>query len=172
MSVENRKFIGIGKIFIETPSVEWNIPHLHFLISETIPKTYEAINLEFGLVSTGESGMEAAGNLATLVHSHIISVIYDGNGYEELRETVRKAFMADYWTEYRGIEFDLAETGDDLSNNIAKHINKAIQESFNDELKKALKQEAGKAANEIISLLSLRAPVVEYKEIKERKNAA
>jgi hypothetical protein len=43
--------------------------------------------------------------------------------------------MSDYWAEYRGIEFDLAETGDDLSHYLEKRINKAIRESLLWEIK-------------------------------------
>jgi hypothetical protein len=84
-------------------------------VSKSGDKIYEAVNLEFGLVAIGESGSVSAGHLANLVCTYILSVIKNGNGYKELREIVRNQFMADYWCEYRGIEFDLAETGDDLS---------------------------------------------------------
>jgi hypothetical protein len=111
MAIEGRNFIGIGKILIDTPAEDWNIPALHFIVSKSGDRIYEAVNLEFGLVSIGESGPDSARSLATLTCSYILSVINEGNGYKEMRETARKNFMADYWAEYRGIEFDLAETG-------------------------------------------------------------
>jgi hypothetical protein len=170
--IEGRKFVGIGKILIDTPAEDWNIPNLHFIVSKNGEKIYEAINLEFGLVFVGESGTDSARGLATLICAYILAVIKNGNGYKELRETVRKTFMADYWSEYRGIEFDLAETGADLSHDLDKRINKAIQESFSDELKKALERGAKQAANEILSLLVIRPPVVEYKAIHEERTVA
>ncbi|MDR0637925.1 MAG: hypothetical protein LBG27_03315 [Spirochaetaceae bacterium] len=170
--MEDRKFIGIGKILIDTPSEEWNIPNLHFIVCESGEKTYEAVNLEFGLVSIGESGMDAAKDLTTLTWTYVLSVIKDGNGYKELREMVRKNFMFDYWAEYRGIEFDLAETSSDLSHDYNKRINIAIRESFTDELKEALKRSANQTAEKIVFLLSVRPPVVEYKEIYEKRRVA
>ncbi|MDR1363565.1 MAG: hypothetical protein LBJ35_05900 [Spirochaetaceae bacterium] len=172
MVIEDRIFVGIGKILIDTPAEDWNIPNLHFIVSKSGDKTYEAVNLEFGLVAVGESGVDAAGDLASLACAYILSVIHEGNGYKELRDIVRKNFMADYWAEYRGIEFDLAETGDDLSHDIDKRINKAIQESFSDELRKALERGAKQAASEIIAMFSVRPPIVEYKEIQKERAAA
>jgi hypothetical protein len=170
--IEGRSFIGIGKIFIDTPAEDWNIPSLHFIVSEVDKKTYEAINLEFGLVTVGQSGMAAAQDLATLACTYILSVIRGPNGYKELRDVVRNPFMTEYWCEYRGMEFDLAETGDDLSHYLDRQINKAIKESFNDELKKALELGAKQAAAEILSLFALRPPIVEYKEICTQRSVA
>jgi hypothetical protein len=171
--VEGRTFIGIGKILIDTPGEDWNIPNLHFLVSKSDENTYEAVNLEFGLVSTGSSGSDSARRLVEHTCGYLVSVIKDGNGYRELREIVRKDFMSDYWAEYRGIEFDCAERGEDLSHYLDKRINRAIQESFNEELKKALEQGAARVANEILSMLTMvRATVVEYKEIHEKRVAA
>jgi hypothetical protein len=172
MLVENRNFIGIGKMLVYTPAEDWNIPNLHFIVSESSDKIYEAVNLEFGLVAIGESGIDSVRNLVNLTCTYILSVIKDGNGYKELREIARKNFMPEYWAEYRGIEFDLAETGDDLSHDFDKRINRAVYESFTDELKKALRRGAQQAAEEIISLLSMCPPIVEYKEINKGQTAA
>jgi hypothetical protein len=170
--VEGRTFTGIGKILIDTPGEDWNIPNLHFLVSRSGENIYEAVNLEFGLVSTGKSGSDSARRLVEHTCGYLMSVINEGNGYRELREIVRKDFMSDYWAEYRGIEFDFAEKGDDLSHDLDKRINKAIQESFNEELKKAIEQGAERVAAEILSrLTTVRATVVEYKEISERRAA-
>jgi hypothetical protein len=94
-----------------------------------------------------------------------VSVIKDGNGYKELREIARNSFMSEFWCIYRGIEFDLAETSDDLSHYFDKRINKAIQDSFNDKLKEAIRHGAGNAADEILSMLAVRPPIVEYREV-------
>jgi hypothetical protein len=106
MAIEGRNFIGIGKILIDTSAEDWNIPALHFIVSRSGDKIYEAVNLEFGLVSIGESGPDSACGLATLTCSYILSVINEGNGYKELREIARKNFMADFRAEYRGLETD------------------------------------------------------------------
>ena len=163
--VEGRNFVGIGKIFVDTPAEDWNIPHLHFIVSKSGEETYEAISLEFGLVFVGKSVTDSAHGLAMLACTYVLSVINSGNGYKELRETVRNKFMADFWCEYRGIEFDLAETGGDLSHDLDKRINKAIVESFREELKKALTHNAKRSANEIISMFAIHPPFVEYKKI-------
>jgi hypothetical protein len=171
LEVEGRNFIGIGKILIDTLAEDWNIPNLHFIVSKSGEEIYEAINLEFGLVFIGKSASDSASGLATLICTHILAVI-NGNGYIELRETARNNFMGEYWCAYRGIEFDLAETGEDLSHDIDKRINKAIQDSFTDELMKAIEQDAKQKAKELLNLFAIRPPVVEYKEVQKGRTAA
>jgi hypothetical protein len=172
MAIEDRNFVGIGKILIDSPATVWNIPNLHFIVGRSGDKIYEAVSLEFGLVSIGKSAVDSVRDLTNQICTYILSVINDGGGYKELCGIVRKSFMADYWAEYRGIEFDLAETGRDLSHDLDWLINKAIQESFSNELMKVIERDAKQAAAEIISLLSVRPPVVEYKEIQEERAAA
>jgi hypothetical protein len=165
--IEGKTFIGIGKILFDMPAEEWNIPHLHFIVSKAPEDVYEATNLEFGLVSIGTSGADAATGLASLTSSYIISVMRNGRGYEEFREIARKDFMSDFWAEYRGMEFDLAQRGDDLSHSFDRHITKAIQETFCDEFKEALTRGAGEMADELIHRFLFRPPVVEYKELRK-----
>jgi hypothetical protein len=166
-----RNFIGIGKIIIDTPAEKWNVPHLHFIVSKCDNETYEAVNLEFGLVSIDKTGWDAAQGLASLACTYLISVINDGNGFKELQETVKKNPFHDLWGEFRKIEFELAETGDDLSHHYDKRINRAIQDAYVDKLKEALEQKANFVASEIHALLSMRPPLVEYKEKEEAKAA-
>jgi len=120
-----RNFIGIGKIIIDTPTEVWNVPHLHFIVSKCDNETFEAVNLEFGLVSIDKTGWDAAQGLASLACTYLISVINEGNGFKELQETVRQNPFHDLWGEFRKIEFELAETGDDLSHHFDKRINRA-----------------------------------------------
>ena len=169
--IGQRNFIGIGKILFDTPAEEWNIPNLHFIVSKCDDTTYEATNLEFGLVSIDKTGLDAAKSLAALLFSYLLSVIKDGNGFKELQELTRKNFFHDLWGEYRGIEFELAETGDDLSHHIDKHINKALQDIVNDKIKDTLERKAEGLAEELISLFSMRPPLVEYTEKEEAKAA-
>lgn len=170
-AVEKRQYVGIGKILFDTPTEEWNIPHLHFIVSKHDDTTYEAVNLEFGLVSIEKTGLDAATGLAALSFSYLISVIKDGNGFTELQELVRKNFLNDLWGEFRGIEFELAQTGDDLSHHFDKHINKALQDILNDKIKAALERKAEDIAEELIALLSVRPPLVEYTEKDDAKAA-
>ena len=163
---EKRNFIGIGKILFDTPAEDWNIPNLHFIVSRCGEAVFEAVNLEFGLVAIGDSGLNAAQGLASLASTYLISVIKEGKGFKELRELVKKNVLFDLWGEFRAIEFQLAETGDDLSHHLYKHINKTLYNSFSDKVKEALERKAGDMAEEILSLLSMRPPLVEYQEIE------
>jgi hypothetical protein len=146
--MKDKNFTGIGKIILQTPSEMWNIPNLHFIVNKADENLYEAISLEFGLVSIGETGEEAGEHLANLVWNYVLAVIKEGNGYKELRETVRKHFMDDYLAEYRGIEFDLAETGKDLSHSYKRRIKIPLQQPDVGELKKAPERNANETAEE------------------------
>jgi len=150
---EKRDFIGIGKIFYSTPEEAWNIPNLHFIVSKCDETTYEAINLEFGLVSIGESGRAAAEGLAKLSSSYFFSVVNEGNGFGELQELVRKNPFYDLWGEYRGIEFELAETSRDLSHYFDGQVRKTIHDLLDDRIKKAIDRKAEEIADDIISLV-------------------
>jgi hypothetical protein len=61
----------------------------------------------------------------------------------------------------------LAEAGEDLSHSLDKRLNKAIQGKFNDDIKAAIRRGAGNATEEIIAMLSMRPPLMEYKELKD-----
>ena len=162
-----RKFIGIGKIFIDTPTEIWNIPHLHFIVSKC-DESFEAINLEFGLVAIDKTGWDAAQSLASLAVTYLFSVIKEGNGLKELQEIVRKNALYDLWGEFWGIEFELAEAGDDLSHHFEKRINRAFKEVIIDKLKETIERKADDLLGEIMELLSMRPPLIEYKEREER----
>jgi hypothetical protein len=99
--VNEKNFVGIGKLLFDTYGVEWNIPHLHFMVDKTPQGHFEATNLEFGLVSSGKTHVKAIQHLAALTHFHVLSVMKDGNGYTEFKESVKSRAMDDYWAVYR-----------------------------------------------------------------------
>jgi hypothetical protein len=168
--VIDKKFVGIGKFLFDTVNEEWNIPHLHFMVNKTDNSNFEATNLEFGLVSSGESAESAAQHLAGLVHFHIISVMNNGKGYKEFIETVDSRTMDDYWRAYRVIDFSLGEKGNDLSHEIEKRINRAIQEMFTKQVKDIIRQKAEKKAEEIIKeyeeITIFKTITVQYAEVE------
>ncbi|MCL2154965.1 MAG: hypothetical protein FWH53_04790 [Leptospirales bacterium] len=147
---EEKNFVGIGKIMIDTkPSITWNIPHLHFLVLSNLDY-FEAICLEFGLVSSGETQEEAAKRLVELIIYHIGAVMDQGGGFEEFKEIALNDFMNDFWSVYRHIEFTLAETKQDLSHEIMSQMTKAIQETFDTKVKEHIAAKAKETADEII----------------------
>jgi hypothetical protein len=171
VSVTDKKFVAIGKFLFDTINTEWNIPHLHFLVDETDSGNFEATNLEFGLVASGDNAKTAMQRLAGLVHFHITSVMTEGNGYQEFIDAVNSRTMDDYWKTYRVIDFSLGEKGEDLSHEIEKRITRAIQEMFNKQVKDAIIQKASKKANEIIEayeeLMAVKLVTVQYTELKD-----
>jgi len=104
--VDQKKFVGIGKMGFET-NKEWNIPSLHFMVDKTISGNYEATLLEFGLISWSETEEAAIKSLVRQTHSHILTVT-EKAGFDELIKSVDDHVMDDYWRFYRKIEFSLA----------------------------------------------------------------
>jgi predicted RNase H-like HicB family nuclease len=170
VSVKDKKFVGIGKFLFDTVNEEWNIPHLHFMINKTDNGNFEATNLEFGLVSSGESVAAAMQHLAGLLHFHITSVMTEGKGYKEFIEAVNSRAMDDYWRAYRVIDFSFGEKGKDLSHEIDKKITRAIQEMFDRQVKDIITQRAEKKADEIIKayeeITIFKLSTVQYTEIE------
>jgi len=147
---EKKDFVGIGKMMIDVnPSITWNMPHLHFLVSDNIDY-FEAISLEFGLVSTGKTQEEATRRLVEQTIFYIESVMYNGRGFEEFKEVSLNNFMTDYWGVYRNIEFRLAEKKRDLSHNIDRNITEAIQKTFDDKVRELISVKAQEAADEAL----------------------
>jgi hypothetical protein len=171
VSVADKKFVGIGKFLFDTINIEWNIPHLHFLINETANDNFEATNLEFGLVASGDNAKTAMQRLAGLALFHITSVMTEGNGYREFIDAANGRSMDDYWRAYRVIDFSLGEKGEDLSHQIEKRITRAIQEMFNKQVKDAIIQKAEKRADEIIKayeeLTAVKLVTVQYIDLKD-----
>jgi len=146
---EKKDIVGIGKMIIDTNSVSWNIPHLHFLVSRNAGY-FEAICLEFGLVSTGDTQEESAERLIEHTIYHIGAVISNGNGFEEFKEIALNEFMNGYWGAYRHIEFCLAEIKRDLSHEIESRITLALQELFDKKVKELITSMAKVTAAEAI----------------------
>jgi hypothetical protein len=165
-----RNFVGIGKFLFDTVNAEWNIPHLHFLVDKTKNDVFEAINLEFGLVSSGKNPIEAVERLASLSHFHITSVMTEGKGYAEFIESAKTRDLDDFWAAYREIDFVLGAKGKDLSHAIERQITRAIQGMIDEQIKKIITQKAEKKADEIIKEYMEATTVilkdVEYTELK------
>jgi len=138
---EKKDFVGIGKMMIDTRTLTWNIPHLHFLVFRNIGY-FEAICMEFGLISTGDTQEESAKRLIEQTIYYIEAVVNNGNGFEEFKELALNDFMSSYWGVYRHIEFCRAETKQDLShefeNRIESNITKALQEMFDKRVKELI----------------------------------
>jgi hypothetical protein len=149
--VDGREFIGIGKMFFNTPDVEWNIPHLHFLVDTQRPGYHEATCLEFGLVAQGSTPEESIEGLATLTHAHIMAVMEGGDHYDQFLSMVDNHAMEDYWRKYRLIEFSLARQGKDLSHNIDKQIERAVRSLISAKRDKALDELAKAQAEGLIA---------------------
>jgi hypothetical protein len=149
--VDNRDFVGIGKMFFNTPDAGWNIPHLHFLVDTQTPGYYEATCLEFGLVAAGTTPEETIEGLATLTHAHIMAVMEDGDHYEKFFALVDNYVMEDYWRKYRLIEFSLARQGKDLSHNLDKQIERAVKSLISAKRDKALDELAKAQAEGLIT---------------------
>ncbi|MDR2509341.1 MAG: hypothetical protein LBC77_01710 [Spirochaetaceae bacterium] len=167
---ESRDFVGIGKIMIDTHSRPWNIPQLHFLVVNASGE-FEAVCLEFGLVSTANTQIEAAEHLVEQVLFYISTVMNEGGKYEELKETAMHGFMNDYWNVYRHLEFCLAEKQRDLSHEIESKIIKAIQETFDEKVREIIttkaKEAADKALEEYHRLAELKVNSVSYFALKD-----
>ena len=146
---EKKNIVGIGKIMIDTNSVSWNIPHLHFLVSSN-NGYFEAICLEFGLVSSGNTQEESAERLIEHTISHIWTVMKNGGGFVEFKEIALNGFMNNFWGAYRHIEFCLAETKQDLSHEIERRITRALHDLFDKKIKELITSIEKIAADEKI----------------------
>ena len=136
---EKKDIVGIGKMIIHTRTVSWNVPHLHFLVSRGTGY-FEAVCLEFGLVSTGDTPEESAKRLIEHTIYHIGAVINNGNGFEEFKETALNGFMNSYWGAYRHIEFCLAEIKQDLSHEFESRIESLITRELQELFDKRIKE--------------------------------
>lgn len=150
-----RDFVGLGKMFFNRGDVSWNIPHLHFLVGEADSQYFEAINLEFGLVSTGSAPAEAIGALAAQTHQYIMAVMEKEDNYNQFIEAVNTHVMDDFWRQYRFIEFSLVETGKDLSHYVDKHIERAVKSIMTEKMHRALDELAETQAANLIAEVKL-----------------
>lgn len=125
--------IGVGKMMLSSEDTEfYNIPHLHFLLTRDAEGGTEAINLEFGVVSSGESADEAVKGLTEVVIEFIhknMSV----HGFSALKEVVATRAMDEDWRHYRVMEFELAEQKRDLGH---AFVNKIIDKVYDEFMEK------------------------------------
>jgi hypothetical protein len=172
VSVEEKLFVGIGKMIFNTPpNVNWNIPHLHFLVDKIDDDRYEATVLEFGLVSSGKDQAEAIERLASQIHYYIFSVMEDERNYQQFIDIVDSYVMEDYWRYYRVIEFTLAKDGKDLSHKMDMQIQRAVKSLIEEKtmalLDEIAKNNAVELVNEAKRMTSFRGDFdFEYKFIK------
>jgi hypothetical protein len=166
---EKKDFVGIGKMMIDTNSVSWNMPQLHFLVSRN-GNDFEAVCLEFGLVASGQTQEESAERLIEHTIYHIGAIMRDGGGFEEFKEVALNAFMSDFWGAYRHIEFCLAETKRDLSHEMESRITRALQEMFDKKVKELItvmaKEAADKAVKEYEKMTAFKINSVTYASLE------
>jgi hypothetical protein len=167
--ITDKNFVGIGKFIFSVTN--WSVPHLHFMVDKAPWDGYEATNLEFGLVSSGKTQEEATQHLALLIRSHISVVLNEGNGYNELIQTVKTHALDDFWAEYRAIDFSLGKRGRDLSHEIDRHITQAIQSLLDAQIKNIITRRAETKAEEVIKmyddLAAVKIVTVQYTKLKD-----
>jgi hypothetical protein len=146
-----RNFVGLGKMFFNKRDGVWNIPHLHFLVDKTDSEYFEAINLEFGLVSTGMDPAEAIEALATQTHLYIMAVMEKEGDYDQFIDAVNTYTMDEFWKQYRFIEFSLAREGNDLSHNVDKQIERAVKSIMSEKMERALDEFVKNQAENLIA---------------------
>jgi uncharacterized FlaG/YvyC family protein len=150
VSVEDKHFVGVGKMIFNTPNTAWNIPHLHFLVDKAAGDRYEATLLEFGLVSAGEGQEEAIERLARQTHLYISTVMQEDENYSQFINNVNDHVMDDYWRKYRAIEFALAQTGGGLSHAIDKELEMAVKKIINEKTSALIDEIARNSAEEVV----------------------
>lgn len=127
------KTIGIGKLIMDTDTQSYNIPHLHILLLQEEDGNIQALNLEFGLVTTAPQGQEevAIENLADMTAMYIKRTMLDGDGFDSFERVVSSCGLESFWAEYRKTEFTLARKKRDLGHSMINKIKeKVIQEIY------------------------------------------
>lgn len=125
-------YIGIGKIVLDSLCTEeYNIPHLHFLLTKNEDGFIEAINLEFGIVAFYKDPDEAVKILIQLLIEYIKRTIEE-DGFDSLIHSVQGDDMNEYWTEYRKFEFILAKQKHDISHDFVRSLTRKIAKEIFD----------------------------------------
>ena len=150
LSIEGKNFIGAGKIMYNLYSNEYNIPHLHFLVSKLENELYEAVNLEFSLFALGNSTETAIASLVELTIEHIDLVLEKGRGFEEVQEKATLHVMDDYWAKYRDIEFSAASKKQDIGHNMEQRFTNSIKNIITEKLQEELIRVVEEEVNGII----------------------
>ena len=159
--MDNKHFIAIGKMTIDSLSAEWNIPDLHFIVNKTPSGLFEATNIELILDSIGSSIEEAIEELIGLTIHYITAVMEKGRGYDEFIDKVNSLAMEEYWREYRNIEFSLARNRKDLSHDIANKVNAAIKNMLAEEIRQQIREVAADVVKTIISNINIQVSTLE-----------
>ena len=159
--MDNKHFVAIGTMTIDTLSAEWNIPVLHFIVNKTHSGLFEATNLELILDSAGDTIEEAIEGLTGLTIHYIATVMEKGRGYDEFIDKVNSLAMEEYWREYRNIEFSLARNRKDLSHDIANKVNAAIKNILAEEIMQQIKEVAAGVVKTIISNINIQVSTLE-----------
>jgi len=159
--MDNKHFIAIGKMTIDSLSAEWNIPDLHFIVNRTPSGLFEATNIELILDSIGSSIEEAIEELIGLTIHYITAVMEKGRGYDEFIDKVNSLAMEEYWREYRNIEFSLARNRKDLSHDIANKVNAAIKNMLAEEIRQQIREVAADVVKTIISNINIQVSTLE-----------
>lgn len=126
--MENFNFIGIGKLILND-TTEYNIPHLHFILSKNTDGAIEAVNLEFGLLSEAENPKVAVQRLAEMLIEYTNRSIKTLS-YDSLIETVKSDAMNDFWKEYRVMEFKFAKVKKDIGHSFVDAITEQIKKDI------------------------------------------
>lgn len=167
LNTDGMEFIGSGKIMYNNFSSKFNIPHLHFLVIQHEKDMYQAVNLELQLFAAGDTFENAIAELVALTTTHIIAVLEDGRGYDELVETALERTMDEYWHEYRQIEFKAAKNKHNIGHNVEQRINNIIKNAISERLKLFIKdfmQRKDAVIEEIVDLLVNCVPDILYQE--------
>ena len=132
-------------------SYEYNIPHLHFLVTRLENGLYEAINLEFSLFALGDTVENAVAELIELIIEHINAVVKYGRGFAELHETAISHAMDNYWAKYRDIEFTAASQKKDIGHDFEQHFTNAIRDIVTERYEKEIEALAQEQAKEFLN---------------------
>lgn len=132
-------FIGAGKIMYNNTSLDYNIPHLHFLVSRTGDE-YLCTVIEFGLYAAGRSIEKSIAESINLTTTYLDTVLRDGRGFDELIERAVNPDMNGHWQTYREIEFKAALVKKDIGHDVEQRIRNEIAALFKKQIDRRVKE--------------------------------
>lgn len=148
LNTDGMKFIGAGKIMYDS-AVDFRIPALHFLVIQYEKDMYQAVNLEFQLFAAGDTPEHAIAELTALTTTHILTVLKEGNGYNELRHTALLDTMNEYWRQYRAMAFMSSEV-----QNIGGSVYKYLLNKQEAKIIELIQTQKAQLADQVIAVLS------------------
>ena len=97
------------------------------------------------------------------------------DGYDSLINEVCTTAMEEYWIEYQKIEYQLGRTGNDLSHDLERIINKTIEKMLSEKIdelitkiaEENIKDLITQARKEFETISKVKSIEIEYKPIKE-----